>query len=67
MQERSKMLAPLKRSIPEPELLPDVRLMLSCRPELADYPERLAAELEGEVSGVRACLDALQVDGEVLA
>ena len=61
------MLAPLKRSIPEPELLPDVRLLLSFRPELADYLEHLAAELEAEVSGVRTCLEALEVEGEVLA
>jgi hypothetical protein len=30
------MLAPLKRSIPEPEWLPDVRFLLSGYPELAD-------------------------------
>ena len=41
--------------------------MLSFRPELADYLEHLAAELEAEVSGVRTCLEALEVEGEVLA
>jgi hypothetical protein len=63
MQERPKMLAPLKRSIPESELLPDVRSLLSWHPELADYPERLAGELEAEENGVQACLEALELEG----
>ena len=68
MQERSKMLAPLKRSIPEPELLPEVRFLLNGCPELADDPERLAAELGAEENGVRSCLGALRDErGEVLA
>jgi hypothetical protein len=57
------MLAPLKRSIPEPELLPEVRLLLSMCPELADHPERLAAKLGAEENGVRACLAALELEG----
>jgi hypothetical protein len=61
------MLAPLQRSIPEPELLPDVRSLLSWCPELADNPERLAAELKAEEQAVRVCLAALEVEGEVLA
>ena len=61
------MLAPPNRSIPEPELLPDVRLLMNLCPELAGYPERLAAELEAEEQDVGACLEALEVEGEVLA
>ena len=61
------MPAPLKRSIPEPELLPDVRFLLSWHPELADYPEHVAAELKVEEQAVQACLEALEVEGEVLA
>jgi hypothetical protein len=63
MQERSKMLAPLKRSIAEPELLPEVRSMLSLRPELANHPECLAAKLGAEENGVQACLTALELEG----
>jgi hypothetical protein len=36
-------------------------------PELAGYPERLAAELGAEEQAVRVCLEALEVEGEVLA
>ncbi len=61
------MLAPPNRSIPEPELLPDVRLLMNLCPELAGYPERLAAELGAEEQAVRVCLEALEVEGEVLA
>lgn len=60
------MLAPLKKSIPEPELLPEVRFLLSRNPELVSYPEHLAAELEVQEQGVRVCLEALEVEGEVL-
>jgi hypothetical protein len=67
MQERSKMLAPLKRSIPEPDLLPDVRLLLNLCPKLADYPERLAAELKVKENSIRACLEALRVEDKMLA
>jgi hypothetical protein len=66
MQERSKMLAPLKRSIPEPELLPEVRSLLSCFPELTGCPEHLAAELEVKEQSVQVSLEALEVEGEVL-
>ena len=41
--------------------------MLSLRPELADHTERLAAELEAEENSVWACLEALKVEGKVLA
>jgi hypothetical protein len=56
------MLAPLRRIIPEPELLPDVRFLLNWHPELADYPERLAAELEVQENSVRVCLEALYLE-----
>jgi hypothetical protein len=55
------------KSIPEPDLFPDVRVLLNRRPELASYPERLAAELEAAEQAVRVCLEALEVEGEVLA
>jgi len=53
--------------IPEPDLLPEVRFLLSWYLELADYPVRLAVELEVEEHGVRACLEVLKVEGWVLA
>jgi hypothetical protein len=49
--------------IPETELLPDVRLLLSSCPEFAAHPERLAAMLEVEENSVRACLEALYLEG----
>jgi len=49
--------------IPEPELLPDVRFLLSWRPELAEHPRCLAAMLEVEENGVQACLEALNLEG----
>jgi hypothetical protein len=52
---------------PELELLPEVRFLLNGCPELASYPELLAAELEAAEQAVRACLEALEVEGEVLA
>jgi hypothetical protein len=61
------MFAPLKRIIPEPELLPEVRSLLSLCPELVDYPEHLATELEVQEQNVQVCLEALEVEGEVLA
>jgi hypothetical protein len=60
------MIAP-HRSILEPDLLPDVRLLLSWYPELAGRPERLAAELEVEENSIRASLEALRVEGAVLS
>jgi hypothetical protein len=57
-------------SIPEPDLpalLGDVRLALSLRPELADYPRRLTEHLEAEEQDVRECLETLRDErGEVL-
>jgi hypothetical protein len=53
--------------IPEAELLPDVRLLLNRRPELVDYPERLAAVLAASEHEILDCLTALEVEGEVLS
>jgi hypothetical protein len=36
--------------------------MLSLHPELADYPARLAAELEADENVVWACLEALELE-----
>jgi hypothetical protein len=46
-----------------PSLLADVREAVSLRPALADYPQRLGAEHEADEEAVRACLEALLVDG----
>jgi len=59
-------LAP-EQVIPERELLPDLRLLVGWYPRLADCPERLSAELEADEQAVRACLEALVVDDEVLS
>jgi hypothetical protein len=64
------MTAPLNPSITDslPEsLLSDVRALLSQRPALVDHPERLAALLGTDVFEVLAVLEALTVEGEVLA
>jgi hypothetical protein len=61
------MLAPLKRSIPEPELLPEVRSLLSLCPELVAYPEHLAAALAASENEILNCLTALEVEDEVLS
>lgn len=62
------MAAPPSPSISEPDLLPDVRMLVAWHPELAQYPERLADELEAEEPGVMSCLEALRDEkGEVLA
>jgi hypothetical protein len=53
MQERPKMLAPLKRSIPEPELLPDVRSLLSWHPELAARLSQVQPTREPETAQPR--------------
>jgi hypothetical protein len=58
---------PLVQIIPELELLPEVGFLLNGCPELAGYPERLAAELEAAEQAVRACLEVLEVEGVVLA
>ena len=46
-----------------PALLGDVRLALSRRPELADYPRRLAGDLAAEEQDVRQCLKVLRLGG----
>jgi hypothetical protein len=48
-------------------LLADVRQALSIRPILVDYPERLAALLKADEHDIMLILEALKVDGEVLA
>ena len=48
-------------------LLGDLRLALSLRPELADFPRSFAEHLEADERDVRECLDALRVEDEVLA
>jgi hypothetical protein len=56
------------RSIPDdPDLLPEVRMLLSCQPALVNHPERIAALLGADEYGVRAVLEALEVEGEVLS
>ena len=67
MQERPKMLAPLKRSIPEPELLPYVRLLVTWHPGLVAHPPRLVDHPEAEEVAVRARLEALEVEVWYLA
>jgi hypothetical protein len=37
------------------------------RPVLVDYPESIAALLEATEQGVRAALQVLEIEGEVLA
>ena len=46
-----------------PTLLGDVRQALSYRPDLADYPARLAKYLEADEQAVRTCLEALDLEG----
>jgi len=67
MRERIRMLAPNSIVHDPPSLLGDVRQALSLRPALADFPTRLAEHLEADEWAVRACLEALTVEGEVLA
>lgn len=61
------MLAPAPILHDPPALLGDVRQALSLRPELVDYPARLAKHLEAEEQAVRECLVALRIEDEVLA
>jgi hypothetical protein len=61
------MPAPPKKSIPERDLFPDVRVLLNRRPELVDHSERLAAALAASEHEILDCLTALEVDGEVLS
>jgi len=67
MRERIRMLAPNTIVHDPPSLLGDVRQALSLRPALADFPARLAEHLEADEWEVRACLEALTVEDEVLA
>jgi hypothetical protein len=61
------VIAPLTHSIPNEELLPDLRAVLSPWPHLAERPEALAALLGIGECEVGALLEALTVEGEVLA
>jgi len=61
------MIAPLTRSILNQELLPDLRVLLSHWPHLAEHPEALAALLKTDEHEVWVLLEALAVEGEVLA
>jgi hypothetical protein len=64
MREKgSTMLAPTPIVHDPPTLLGDVRLALSLRPTLADFPARLAEHLEADERAVMACLEALYVEG----
>jgi len=67
MRERIRMLAPNTIVHDPPSLLGDVRQALSLRLALADFPARLAEHLEADEWEVRACLEALTVEDEVLA
>ena len=50
-----------------PCLLADIRSQLHVWPQLSAYPERIAALLGADEYAVRRALEALEVDGEVLA
>ena len=62
------MLAPTQilHDVP-PFLLGGVRQALSLRPGLVDYPARLAKLLRADEAAIRTCLEALAIEGEVLA
>ena len=60
------MIAPPTRSIHEQELLPDLRALLSHWPHLVEHPEVLATLLNTDEREVRALLEILTVEGEVL-
>jgi len=57
------MLAPAPIVHDPPSLLGDVRQALSLQPILADFPARLAKQLEADECAVRTCLEALYVEG----
>ena len=65
MPERIKMLAPTPIVHDPPTLLGDMRLVLSLRPTLAEFPARLAEHLEADERTVRACLEVLIIEDEV--
>jgi hypothetical protein len=57
------MLAPIPIVHNPPDLLGDVRMVLSLRPTLADFPVRLAECLEADERTVRECLDTIFLEG----
>ena len=63
------MAAPPLRSVQDsaPESLPDVRAVLSRWPYLSDHPEALATLLKIDEHEIQKLLEALLVEGEVLA
>ena len=61
------MLAPTPIVHDPPSLLGDVRLTLSLSLHLLDHPEALAALLEADEHDIEEALEALAVEGEVLA
>ena len=63
---RIKMLASIPIVHDPPSLLGDVRQALSLHPSLAECPARFAEHLEADERAVRACLEALLGEGEVL-
>ncbi len=60
------MLAPTLIVHDPPCLLADVRVLLSARPALADYPGSLTDLLVADERDVVLALEALEVEGEVL-
>jgi hypothetical protein len=67
MRERIKMLAPTHILHDSGHLLGDVRSLLSVHPALLDYPRRIATLLGVSEVEVLFVLEALRVEGEVLA
>jgi hypothetical protein len=65
--ERIRMLTPTPIVHDPSSLLGDVRQALSLRPALANFSASLAEHLEADEWAVRACLEALTVEDEVLA
>ncbi len=62
------MLSPTPIVHDPPTLLGDLRLALSLRPELADFPRPLAEHFEADEQDVRGCLEALRDgSGEALS
>ena len=61
------MLAPTPIVHDSVYLLGEVRVLLSLCPPIVDYPERIATLLGADEYDVRAVLEALKVEGEVLA
>ncbi len=59
------MLAPTR--IVHDTVLADVRGLLHVWPQLAGYPDRLAALLRVDERAVRQALEVLEVEGQVLS